>query len=109
MRQCPESGERAHVTKRAYQPKPLNTSRISLRPELKALIEKLARNTHEVWAKKRKKDGWTYGPERNDKQKKHPDMVAYEDLTEGEKSYDREVVTQVVKGILALGYGIAKR
>ena len=97
------------MTKRPYQPEPLDTSHIALRPELEALASKLARNTHEVWADKRQKEGWTYGPKRDDAQKQHPDMVAYEELTEAEKSYDCEVVTQVIKGILALGYGITKQ
>jgi hypothetical protein len=97
------------VSKPGYKPEPIDTSHISVTPELSALIEKLARNTHAVWAEKRMQDGWSYGTERNDAKKKHPDMLPYEDLTEGEKSYDREVVTQVVKVILALGYGIVKR
>jgi hypothetical protein len=96
------------VNKQAYQPKPLDTSHISISHELAALIDKLARNTHEVWAQKRMQDGWSYGPKRDDANKKHPDMVPYEDLTETERSYDGEVVTQVVKGILALGYRIVK-
>jgi hypothetical protein len=97
------------VSKQEYVPKPLDTSKITLTPELQELIVKLARNTHEVWAQKRVQDGWTYGPKRDDAAKQHPDMIAYDELTEGEKSYDTIVVTQVVKGILALGYGIAKK
>jgi hypothetical protein len=92
-----------------YTPKPISTSRIKLTPELRELIEKLARNTHEVWAAKRMRDGWTYGPKRNDTKKRHPDLVAYDKLTEGEKSYDRVVVTQVVKVTLALGYKIERQ
>ena len=91
-----------------YKPKPIATSKIKLTPELRELIEKLAENTHEVWSAKRMRDGWTYGPKRDDARKKHPDLVAYDKLTEGEKSYDREVVTQVVKVALALGYKISK-
>jgi adenylate cyclase len=91
-----------------YKPKPIRTSKIKLKPQLRALIERLAENTHEVWASKRMREGWTYGPERDDAKKKHPDLVAYDKLTEGEKSYDREVVTQVVKAALALGYKISK-
>ncbi len=97
------------MSNETYLPKPIDTSHVSLSPELAALIEKLARNTHEVWAQKRMQEGWSYGSKRDDAHKKHPDLVPYEDLTEVERSYDGEVVTQVVKGILALGYGIVKR
>jgi hypothetical protein len=97
------------VNKQSYEPKPIDTSAVALSPEIATLIEKLSRNTHEVWALKRIQDGWRYGAERNDAAKQHPDLVAYEDLTEEEKSYDHEVVTQVVKVILALGYKIEKR
>jgi hypothetical protein len=97
------------VSNQSYRPKPIDTSHIAISAELSHLIEELAYNTHEVWAQKRMQDGWTYGPTRNDAERKHPDLVAYKNLTEDEKSYDREVVMQVVKGILALGYGIVKR
>jgi RyR domain len=97
------------VSKQTYLPKPIDTSHVSLSPELAALIDKLARNTHEVWAQKRMREGWSYGSKRDDADKKHPDLVPYEDLTEVERSYDGAVVTQVVKGILALGYEIVKQ
>lgn len=92
-----------------YKPKPIATSKVKLTREIKGLIEKLSRNTHEVWAQQRLKDGWTYGKKRNDARKTHPDLVGYDKLTETEKNYDRVVVTQVVKVILALGYEIKKR
>jgi len=91
-----------------YKPEPIATSKVKLTRELGELIETLAENTHEVWSQKRMKEGWTYGPQRNDAKKKHPDLVPYSELTETEKSYDRVVVTQVVKVILALGYKIRK-
>ena len=91
-----------------YKPKPIATSKVKLTPGLGNLIEKLAENTHEVWSQKRMNEGWTYGSQRNDRKKKHPDLVPYSDLTKAEKSYDRVVVTQVVKVILALGYKIRK-
>ncbi len=92
-----------------YVPNPIDTSRVALPPALSDLIEKLSRNTHEVWAQKRVDDGWKLGNRRDDTKKLHPDLVSYEQLSEQEKSYDREVVTQVVKVILALGYTIEKR
>lgn len=36
-----------------YIPNPVNTSDVSLPEELNALVEKMAENTHEVWAKSR--------------------------------------------------------
>lgn len=89
-----------------YIPSPLDTSSCQLSEELSALVEQLAKNTHEVWAQQRIEDGWEYGAERNDKQKQHPCLVPYEELPESEKSYDRNVVTQLLKGVVCLGYNI---
>lgn len=75
---------------------------------MEELLEKLARNTHDVWANQRISDGWRYGPARNDALKEHPCLVLYEDLDEMEKDYDRVVVQQVIKAILAMGYHIEK-
>ena len=36
-----------------YKPNPIDTSDIKLPQELEVLIEKLAENAHDVWAKKR--------------------------------------------------------
>lgn len=92
-----------------YVPQPIDTSKVKLSGPILELVERLARNTHEVWARKRIADGWTYGTERNDGAKKHPDLVSYDALSKGEKDYDREVVTEVIKVILALGYTIEKK
>lgn len=91
-----------------YVPHPLDTSHISL-GHLEPLLEDLARNAHEMWAQKRIADGWTYGPERNDKLKTHPSLVPYEELSESEKSYDRALVNEALKSILSLGYTIEKK
>jgi len=89
-----------------YIPKPLDTTHVTLPSELAALVERLAENTHEVWAQQRIKDGWTWGPKRDDEAKKHPGLVPYVKLSESEKDYDRVVSTGVLKAILALGYRI---
>jgi hypothetical protein len=96
------------VSETEYVPKPIDTSKVQLTPEMQSLVEKLAQNTHEVWSRQRLKDGWSYGTERNDAAKKHPDLVSYDKLSESEKDYDRVVVQEVVKVILALGYSIKK-
>jgi hypothetical protein len=96
------------MAEQAYVPHPIDTSHIKL-DDLKPLLENLARNAHEVWAQKRIEDGWTLGPQRDDAQRKHPCLVPYDELPESEKEYDRELVNQTLKTILALGYQIVKR
>jgi hypothetical protein len=93
----------------AYTPKPIDSSKVTLPPELVALTEKLAENAHDVWANQRFSDGWTWGPQRDDGRKKHPSLVAYEQLSESEKQYDRATAMQTLAAVLALGYEIRKR
>lgn len=89
-----------------YVPTPIATSAITLPPELLALTERLAENAHDLWAVQRLKDGWTYGPQRDDSAKKHPCLVPYADLPDAEKAYDRAAALGTLKAILALGYRI---
>ena len=66
----------------------------------------MAKNVHEVWAKSRMDEGWTWGKERDDKAKRHPCLVAYEDLPETEKEYDRNTALGTLKMIMKLGFRI---
>lgn len=91
-----------------YQPKPIDTSDVVLSEALNELLETLAFNTHEVWSQQRLKDGWRYGAERNDKEKLHPGLVPYEELTEVEKDYDRNTSREALKAIIAAGFTIEK-
>lgn len=91
-----------------YAPQPIDTTHIALPPDIVELQEKLAKNAHEVWAQKRMEQGWTHGPERNDADKKHPSLIAYEELSEAEKDLDRVMVQDTLKLILALGYRIER-
>ena len=52
--------------KKNYVPQPMDTSDVQLPVELDELVEKLAKNVHEVWAQSRMSQGWTYGEERSD-------------------------------------------
>ena len=89
-----------------FTPTPISTQRVKLPAELDALVEKLAENNHDHWARQRIEDGWTHGPRRDDACKTHPDLVPYGDLPEGEKEYDRTSVLETLKVILTLGYQI---
>lgn len=91
-----------------YTPAPLDTRDIELPKELDELIEEMARNVHEVWAQGRIAEGWTYGEQRDDKQKTHPCLVPYEELPDAEREYDRQTAVQTLKLILKLGFKIHK-
>lgn len=44
-----------------YKPAPLDLSGITLTNKLEELVDHLAENTHNVWARERIAQGWTYG------------------------------------------------
>jgi ryanodine receptor 2 len=92
----------------SYQPQPINTSRIVLADDLLELTERLAENAHDLWAQRRIAEGWTFGPQRDDEAKTHPDLVPYADLPSPEKEYDRSNAMGTLKAILALGYRIVR-
>ena len=91
-----------------YTPNPIDTQNIELPKDLTLLAEEMARNVHEVWAQTRMEQGWTYGAERNDAQKKHSCLVAYDELSEEEKTYDRNTSVETTKLILKLGFKITR-
>ncbi|MEH7349148.1 RyR domain-containing protein [Gottfriedia acidiceleris] len=91
-----------------YHPKPIDTSSIRLPAEIEVLQEQLAKNIHEVWSSQRIIQGWTYGAERNDHKKQHPNLVPYEQLIEEDKDYDRNTAMETLKTILLYGYKIEK-
>lgn len=91
-----------------YVPEPLDTSGVQLPADLEQLVEKMSLNVHAVWAAGRIAEGWTWGPERDDEKKHHPCLVAYEDLPESEREYDRHTAVETIKLILSLGYHIEK-
>lgn len=95
--------------KEEYRPEPADTREVRLPEELEALAEEMARNVHEVWALNRLKEGWTYGPERDDVAKTHPCLVDYDDLPESEKTYDRATSQETLKFILLKGFEISRK
>lgn len=92
-----------------YIPHPIDVSDVDLDEDLTELTEAIAENAHEVWASKRRAEGWRYGPERDDKKLLHPDMVPYGELTEGEKYYDRDMALNTIRLVRKLGFNITRR
>lgn len=91
-----------------YKPNPADTSKVILSSDLLELTEKIAENVHDVWAAGRIKEGWCYGKVRDDAKKETPCLVAYDELPESEKEYDRNTALETVKLIIKLGYDIKK-
>lgn len=91
-----------------YEPSPIGLDDVELSDDLTELQEAIAENAHEIWAKKRKNQGWSYGPERNDQKKETPDLIPYCNLPESEKLYDREMAMQTLKLVKKLGWELNK-
>ena len=89
-----------------FTPQPIDVSDIKIDEALQELVEKLAINTHNIWAAQRLADGWVFGIERDDAKKTHPCLVKFESLPEKEKEYDRKVSEGLIKTILKMGYTI---
>lgn len=92
-----------------YMPHPIDFSDIELPEELLSLREDIARNVHEAWAAQRYADGWSYGPERNDRLRQHPCLVPYDELSEEEREYDRTTALNTLRMIYYLGFKIEKQ
>ena len=92
-----------------YYPNPIDTSKIKLDDDILELAEILAKNTHDVWAKGKLKEGWKYGLKTDPELKEHSSLIEYEDLSEEQKDYDRNTSIETLKVLIALGYEIIKK
>lgn len=92
-----------------YTPKPIDLSDVELTEDLNELREAIAENAHDVWAVERQAQGWTYGPNRDDSKKETPCMVAYSQLPDSEKRFDRDMAMNTIKLLKKLGYDLIKR
>ena len=92
-----------------YIPHPISLDNVEVEDELIELREAIAENAHEVWAEARRNEGWTYGVERDDEKKQHPDMLPYNRLPESEKEYDRIMAMNTIKLVKKLGWDLKKK
>lgn len=89
-----------------YDPEPIRLDDVTISDNLIELREAIAENLHEVWAVTRMKEGWTYGPVRDDKKKQHPDLIPYCALPDSEREYDRLMAWNTLKLVKKLGFEI---
>ena len=92
-----------------YVPNPRDTSAVELPASLWPLIDALAEQLHEVWARRRVAEGWRHGPNRDDAQRLHPCLLPYSELPEAEKAYDRDAAIETLKTITVMGFRIEAR
>lgn len=90
----------------AWSPAPDESAAIKLPDFLAPLVERLAEKVHDRWAAQRLEEGWTYGPERNDTRRTTPNLVAYADLPDIEKNYDRATALTTLRALYREGYRI---
>lgn len=92
-----------------YLPHPIDTSGVELPEKLISLVGLMAKNCHEVWSVTRMRQGWKYGPVRDDDKRQHPDLIPYEQLSEEEKEFDYNTSVSTLKLIMSLGFKIEKK
>ncbi|XP_072301866.1 ryanodine receptor 3 isoform X3 [Eucyclogobius newberryi] len=89
-----------------YKPAPLELSDIKLNAGQEFLVDKLAENAHNVWAKDRIKQGWTYGIQQDLKSRRNPRLVPYALLDERTKKSNRDSLREAIRTLVGYGYDI---
>ncbi|XP_062863974.1 ryanodine receptor 3 [Trichomycterus rosablanca] len=95
-----------YMMSNGYKPTPLELSEVKLTPAQELLVEKLAENAHNVWAKDRVKQGWTYGIQQDLKSKRNPRLVPYAFLDERTKKSNRDSLREAIRTLIGCGYSI---
>nr|XP_030130379.3 ryanodine receptor 3 isoform X4 [Taeniopygia guttata] len=95
-----------YMMSNGYKPAPLDLSEVKLLPSQEFLVDKLAENAHNVWAKDRIKQGWTYGIQQDLKNKRNPRLVPYALLDERTKKSNRDSLREAVRTFAGYGYSI---
>jgi hypothetical protein len=72
-------------------------------------VERLAIIEHRRWAVERWLDGWTYGPERDNARKRHPQLIPYSELSDAMQDLDRFAVRLVPALLARSGLGVVRR
>ncbi|XP_015230090.1 PREDICTED: ryanodine receptor 2-like [Cyprinodon variegatus] len=89
-----------------YRPAPIDLRQIILSSADEHVVTLLAENQHNVWARERIKQGWTYGPQQDIKGKRSPHLVPYSLVDERMRKAGTESVREAVCILLAFGYSL---
>jgi hypothetical protein len=73
-----------------------------------AEIENLARIEHERWAAQRVAAGWSYAEQREDAEKRSPDLTTWNRLAPAERDKDRDAVRNIPAVLATVGLAVAR-
>ncbi|KAJ1155514.1 hypothetical protein NDU88_008244 [Pleurodeles waltl] len=90
----------------AYTPAPLDLTFIKLTTSQEALVDKLAENAHNVWARDRIRQGWTYGIQQDVKNRRNPRLVPYALLDDRTKKSNKDSLREAVRTLIGYGYNL---
>ena len=65
------------------------------------------RQSHEDWARGKRAQGWTWGPEKDPEARTHPNLVPYDDLPPGQR--DKDVMFLAIITALTCGASLDLR
>uniref|UniRef100_A0AC34QR18 Ryanodine receptor n=1 Tax=Panagrolaimus sp. JU765 TaxID=591449 RepID=A0AC34QR18_9BILA len=88
-----------------FKPQPYDSHDIELPESMKPLVDAMAKNTHNVWAKEKIKRGWTFGLSEfvDATQKRSPHLVPYEQVDERIKEANREAAAENLRVLQLFG------
>ncbi|KAI5643469.1 ryR domain-containing protein [Phthorimaea operculella] len=83
---------------------PLDLSAVTLTPKMDELVDQLAENTHNLWARERIQQGWTYGLNEDPDMQRSPHLVPYPKVDDAIKKANRDTASETVRTLLVYGY-----
>lgn len=89
-----------------YKPAPLDLSAITLTVKMEELVDLLAENTHNLWAKERIQNKWTYALNEDPDLLRSPHLVPYSKVDEAIKKANRDTASETVRTLLVYGYNL---
>lgn len=82
-----------------------NGEEIRLSPEE---LETLSRMEHDRWCAEKIRSGWRHGKPRDNQARIHPDLVAYEELSDEIKQKDRDKILDMIEVVTDLGWVLSR-
>lgn len=97
------------INKNGYVPAPLTMAMEQLPDFLQTMLEGMAENVHEAWARQKMEEGWTFSETHDPLLKKHPSLKPYAELDESQKEYDRNTALATMAFLMKNEYIITRQ